>query len=333
MSADASGTVATAETATPDFAPEPSSGIGGTVDDIRDALGFSEIEDLSPEIARPNAPKDEVAAKRTEKATKPDDSDDTEVADLKAIEARAKERRKTAQAARRKAEPPVAAKVEAPKADTTPAKLGPVEQAVKDTLMAIDALARGDNAAAAANDGAPAPETAARKAELEAITSKLADIQNGLKQTEEGRKQVEAMQAQLKAIESERVIRRHISKAIDAIDGELPTLLDPAALRKFNKEQIAAKLRTFADPIEMIGEAAERYFETYKVAPDMADLARRIERKLKGTDETTATAEKPKKMSKTVSQNETSPPAARSGPDERTHEEAIADFNRRFGLD
>jgi len=333
MSAD--GSIATPVTDAPavtdgvaDYAPPNF----GDVSDIHEALGFDNIEDLAPRIDRPGEvngkPKDEVAAKRDEKAKVDAKAADDDTADLKAIEARAKDRRKAAQAAKRKAEP-VAAKVEpVVAAPATAAKLGPVEQAVKDTLLAIENLSKQDTEAATANGGTPAASTAERTAELAAITKKMDAIQEALKQTDTGKAQLDEMKAQLKELNDDRIVRHYVSKTIESVADELPTLTDPKAIRAFNKEHGTE----YTSAVEMVKEAAERYYGKFKVAPNMADLARRIEQKLKGTDEPDTT-EKPKKTSKTVSQNETSPPAARVGHDERSYEDAIADFNKRFGID
>jgi len=311
--------------------------LGGTVDDIRDALGFDQIEDLAPDERA--APADEVAAKRTEKA-KPaaDTSKEDEIADVKAIEARGKARRAAKMAARREREAAVAkaaqAKPDAPAAaaakpaETAPARAAtPVETAVKDVLAMIGKLAGDDAEAAAAAGDKPAPDTDERKAALAAVNARLDEIKASLEKTTEGAKKLEEMQAQLKALESDRVIRRHALQAIDKVADELPTLTDAKAIRAFNKEHGT----TYADAAEMIGDAAERYFEKFKRTPDFAELAKRIERKLSGNTAPEKTAEKPNPKSKTVSRNDSSPPAARTGPDERTFEEAMEDFNRRFG--
>jgi len=311
--------------------------LGGTVDDIRDALGFDQIEDLAPDERA--APADEVAAKRTEKA-KPatDTSKEDEIADVKAIEARGKARRAAKMAARREREAAVAkaaqAKPDAPAAaaakpaETAPARAAtPVETAVKDVLAMIGKLAGDDAEAAAAAGDKPALDTDERKAALAAVNARLDEIKASLEKTTEGAKKLEEMQAQLKALESDRVIRRHALQAIDKVADELPTLTDAKAIRAFNKEHGT----TYADAAEMIGDAAERYFEKFKRTPDFAELAKRIERKLSGNTAPEKTAEKPNPKSKTVSRNDSSPPAARTGPDERTFEEAMEDFNRRFG--
>jgi len=310
--------------------------LGGTVDDIRDALGFDQIEDLAPDERA--APADEVAAKRTEKAKPVDTSKEDEIADVKAIEARGKARRAAKAAARREREAAVAkaaqAKPDAPAApaakpvEAAPARAAtPVETAVKDVLAMIGKLAGDDAEAAAAAGDKPAPDTDERKAALAAVNARLDEIKASLEKTTEGAKKLEEMQAQLKALESDRVIRRHALQAIDKVADELPTLTDAKAIRAFNKEHGT----TYADAAEMIGDAAERYFEKFKRTPDFAELAKRIERKLSGNTAPEKTAEKPNPKSKTVSRNDSSPPAARTGPDERTFEEAMEDFNRRFG--
>jgi len=310
--------------------------LGGTVDDIRDALGFDQIEDLAPDERA--APADEVAAKREEKAKPADTSKEDEIADVKAIEARGKARRAAKLAARREREAAVAKAVEtkpaAPAAavakptETAPARAAtPVETAVKDVLAMIGKLAGDDAEAAAAGGDKPAPDTDERKAALAAVNTRLDEIKASLEKTTEGTKKLEEMQAQLKALESDRVIRRHALQAIDKVADELPTLTDAKAIRAFNKENGTS----YADAAEMIGDAAERYFEKFKRTPDFAELAKRIERKLSGNTAPEKTVEKPNPKSKTVSRNDSSPPAARTGPDERTFEEAMEDFNRRFG--
>jgi hypothetical protein len=327
----------------------------GTVGDIRDALDFHDIEDLAPEVERPGATDetaDELAAQRDEKGRfvkgdgdEPDKvaaKDDDDVATVKAIEARAKARRQQREAARRqreaKAKPPAPAPAPQPARaaakppePAAPARdLGPVESVVRDVLAQIDKLASGDADAAAAADGSPAPDTAERTAQLAAITAKLDELKKSIEPTEEGKKQLVDLQEQVRALESDRVIRRAITTAINSVADECPTLLDPKALRTFNKEHGT----TYTDAVEMIGAAATRYFEKFKKAPDLALLAKRIESRLTGASpEQTETDEKPTLKSRTVSRSDGSPPATRGRDDERSHEEAIAEFNRRMGLD
>lgn len=356
MSADGAADAATGADAPDGAAPGFEKHQYGTVDEIRETLGLNDLEDApTDERPRDEEPADEVAAKRDAKGkfvktddadkTKPDKAakdakEDDDVATVRAIEARGRARRQAREAARKAAQPaPVASAATAspttqPAAEkpaTAPARAAtPVESAVKDVLDQIAALAGNDAAATARTEGAAAPDTAERKAALEAITAKLDELKAGaLKSTEEGKKQIEAMQAQLKAIESARIIRRVITKAIDSVADELPTLTDAKAIRAFNKEHNTE----YADAAEMIGEAAERYWQKFKVAPDMASLARRIERKLSGKGPEQTEREKPTPKSKTVSRSDGSPPAARNDSDDRTYEEANADFKRRFGLD
>lgn len=334
MSADAAPPVESAPVA--DVAPEVMQ-LGGTRDDIADALGFADIEDLAPD-ERP-APADEIAAKRDAKADKPktDETPDDDVATVKAIEARGKARRqreakaraewqakKTSEAASAKA--PAAAM---PKADAPAARAStPVESAVKDVLAMIGKLAGEDADAAAAAGGAAAPDTSERKAAMTAINKRLDEIGEGLKATKEGETKLAEMQAQLKALESERVVRHHVSKAINAAADDLPLLTDPKSIRAFNKEHGTS----YVDAIEMVGEAAERYFERFKVAPDMGDLAKRIERKLSGkAPETSVSDEKPTPKSKTVSRSDGSPPATRAAPNERSYEDAMEEFSQKYG--
>jgi hypothetical protein len=300
----------------------------GDVSEIHEALGFDGIEDLAPDTreSKPEVTVDEVAAKRDTKTKDAKSEADTESAELRAIEARAKERRKARNASRAKTEPVATKPVE-----TSPAKtvtLGPVEQAVKDTLEAIDRLARGDADSAAKNDGA-VPDSASRDASMQALTAKIDELKEGLKQTVEGKAQIEAMQAQLKELNDDRIVRNHVAKAIERVADELPTLTDSKAIRAFNKEHGT----DYTDAVEMVKEAAERYFGKFKVAPDMAELAKRIESKLKGDDAEQTETEKPTKKSKTVSRSDTSPPAARQGPDDRSYQQALDDFNSKFGLD
>lgn len=331
MSADGSAVTPPADTAVDTGYTPPNF---GDVSDIHEALGFSDIEDLAPRIDRPGEVdgkvKDEVAAKREEKAKPGAKTADDDTADLKAIEARAKERRKAAQAARKKDAPaaaaPVIAKTETPAAT---AKLGPVEQAVKDTLLAIEALSKQDTEEATANGGAPAPTTNARKAELDAIAAKMDAIQESLKQTDAGKAALDEMKAQLKELNDDRKIRRHVAKTIESVADELPTLTDAKAIRAFNKEHGT----DYTDAVEMVKEAAERYWTKFQVAPDWTDLAKRIEQKLKGDSAEQDTAEKPKKTSKTVSRNETSPPAARVGEEDISPEEAEARMYKRLGIE
>ena len=278
---------------------------------------------------------DEVAAKREAKAKpEPEAKVDDDVATVRAIEARAKARRKAANDARRTREAAAAPAQATPQAQAQAAPVaqarpdGPVESAVKDVLAQLARLERAD-ADAAAQTGAAAPDNAERQAAHAAITARLDAIQGALKQTEAGQTKLSEMEAKLQSIESERTIRHHVSRLIEPVLDELPLLTDPKALRAFNKEHGTA----FADSVEMISEAAARYFEKFKAPPDMAELAKRIERKLKGASpEQTEADEKPTPKSKTVSRHDGSPPAARQDPDERSFEEAQADFNRRLGI-
>lgn len=328
MSADGAPPV---ESAAADAGPEVMQ-LGGTRDDIADALGFADIEDLAPD-ERP-APADEVAAKRDAKADKPkgEETADDDVALVKGIEERSKKRREAKAAARREREAakptPIAAKAAEKPAETAkPAPaLGPVETAVKSVLDAINELAAGDASAAAANGGAPAADTGERKAAMAAINKRLDEIGEGLKSTKEGETKLAEMQQQLKELQNDRIVRHHVSKAINAAADELPLLTDPKAIRAFNKEHGTA----FVDAVEMVGEAAERYFQKFNKAPDMGDLAKRIERKLSG-NAPEKPEEKPTPKSKTVSRTDGSPPATRAAPNERSYEDAMEDFQSKWG--
>lgn len=344
MSADSAvavdtGSAAPADTGAPDIIP-----LGGTVGDIRDALGFDQIEDLAPD-PRPDAeeveakPNDEPAkAEKPAAKANPDEADETDdVAAVKAIEARSKARRKAKEAernARLAAQKPANDNAgiqdtppPAKPAEAKPERVAtPVETAVRDVLAQIEALAAGD---AAATDNKPANDNADRTALLTQITSKLEELTKGVKASEEGKKQVEELKEQLRDIQNARIVRDHVIRSIDPILDELPKLSDPKSIRKFNKENGTS----FADAADMVADAAARYFAKFKAKPDMADLARRIEKKLGGTTAEQRTEEKPAKKSNTVSRSDGSPPAARSGPDERTWQEAEADFKRRFGIE
>jgi hypothetical protein len=335
----------------------------GTIGDVRDALGLDEIEDLPPDDRDQTPTTDEIAAKRDEKGRfqkgegdgaepaaakgKDDAKEDDDVATVKAIEARAKARRQAREQGRRereaKARPapaPAAAAPAAAPAQSAPAKPepgragSPVETAVRDVLAQIEKLATGDAEAAAAQDGAPAADTDERRAQVAALTTKLDELKKGLATSEEGKKQLTELQEQVRALESDRIIRRKISEAISDVADEVPTLLNASALRAFNKKNGTK----YADAVEMIGAAAARYFEKFKKAPDLALMAKRIEAKLKGaspeqTRTETETDEKPTPKSKTISRNDGAPPAARGRDDERSYEEAQADFLKKYGLD
>lgn len=332
---DTAAPVETGSAPAPDanaFQPPPPT--FGTKSELHDAIWAGiDLADGESDTSDDNVVGDEVAAKREAKAK--DDKpavEDEDVKTVKAIEARAKARRKAASEARRSREAAQAPAVKTdPQTTVAPqaARLdGPVESAVRDVIAQLARLERAD-AEAAATSGTAAPDNAERQAAHAAITARLDAIQGALKQTEAGQTKLAEMEAKLQSIESERTIRHHVTRLIAPVLDELPLLSDPKTVRAFNKEHGTSHV----DSVDMIAEAAARYFDKFKAPPDMAALAKRIEKKLQdASPEQTATDEKPTKTSKTVSRNDGSPPAARHDPDERTFEEAQADFNRRLGL-
>jgi len=267
-------------------------------------------------------PKAKVEAK-DDKETPPAEDDEAAV---RGILKRARERRTARAAAQRQAAPATAAAapkpIEAPKVEPpkpTPPPAG-VAAAVEDVLKQIAKLAGDDEAAdAAAKQGTPDTGKAARTAEL----VELKKIVEGLGEAIKGdsaslKERVEKAETALQAIDDQRFVRQLITDRLDSIETEIPTL----AGRR--------------DAVDLVEIAAQRYFEKYNAKPPIKALARRIEKKLagsNGTQQRSTTPEKHTPSRKTVSSALGSPPAARSGPDKRSSKEVARDLFASLGVD
>lgn len=203
-----------------------------------------------------------------------------------------------------------------------------VAQAVRDVLAQIQKLSDDDEAATAAAASGTADKGAeARAGELKAIRATVEKIGEGLKDTGDLKTTVTALQAQLKHDADEANVTRIIADQIDAIAADAPTVAS-GAKHEIQIEQNGTKKTVRMTGAQIVRYQAERFFEKYKRAPDLKELARRIEKKL--TPE--KNGEKTPTTRKTVSTSQSSPPAARQGPDRRSAKEAEADFYKRLGM-
>lgn len=353
-----------AAAATADFVT-PS--LGGTVADVQEALGLAPEEAAAADndgaaaktdaaIAAdlkgdPNAkgkklpeakPESDADDKTEAEAKAKSDADEDPFASIKEINARTRARqrarREREQAAQKVQATPVAAPVAPaaaakPKVDEAPPVKTPAtpvaataEDHVKAVLSLIEKMAMGDEAVAA-GEAAPAPKAdEARTAALGAIQDKLQELVSNVAEAKEGKAMLEQQKEQigqlktaLEGIQAAQRIREHIEAKVEPMIDELPTL---------------AKRR---DATKILHEKFGEFYDTYKKLPNVPELARRIERALAAEASTasTETPEKPAKpsKSKTVSQDLSSPPAARTGPDKRTAAQALADFHKRFDID
>lgn len=301
----------------------------------KDALAQTFAEEFGlPLDDKPDAP----AEKKDAKGEKPDDAapakakadeEDPDIKTIREINARSRARRAKRDDERRAAEakakpapapaavtpPPAAAKPEAPAAYVT--------KAVTDVLEEIKRLS--EDAEKPAAEATPKDERAAAILALQARLEKLTESATN---SDALQKKLDDATTRLAQIEKHTAARETNSKfiieSVRPILDELPTL---SAHRPTLKEPRTA--------VEMIEAAAGRYYEKFKVVPDMRDLARRIEKKLASPDAgpEKKTAENPTKpKSKTVSADLSSPPAARSGPDKRNSKEVTNDLYAAFGL-
>lgn len=203
-----------------------------------------------------------------------------------------------------------------------------VAQAVRDVLAQIQRLSDDDEAATAAAASGTADKGAeARAAELKAIRATVEKIGEGLKDTSDLKTTVTALQAQLKHDADEANVTRIIADQIDAIAADAPTVAS-GAKHEIQIEQNGTKKTVRMTGAQIVRYQAERFFEKYKRAPDLKELARRIEKKLSPEKN----GEKTPTTRKTVSTSQSSPPAARQGPDKRSAKEAEADFYKRLGM-
>lgn len=334
--------MSTAAVETPATPAEPVVEISGTKQDILDALDLEpetpeerpaetdDAEEPTPaetpagktKVEEPPAEGDEAKAAKDGEEVSDDDA-----AVLKAINARSRKRHLERQRAAAKpapaAQPAPAAttSTQQPAASPAPRAKTEVETAVEDVLKQIAALSGADAEAATAQSQGEKPDTtqAERNAALNEIKTKLDAIAKVADKTGELDKQVTDLKGQLQALEDARVVQEHYANTLTAMADELPALT------------------ARADAMALLDRGVEKFFEKYKQPPDVRELARRIERKLTaakpertGTEKHASATPAPRR---TVSNSLGSPPAARTGPDTRTAEQADADFNARFGLE
>lgn len=326
-----------------------------SVDDLLSELGLEADgagdKDGAP-AKEPPAPKADPEKTQADQEAKGEEgaegdekkADDVEASDedkIAAIMARSRQRardRKAREAQARGQETPAAKPAEAPaKQDAKPTEAAApkpgaeISAAVRDVLLQLDQLAS-DDAAAGQERPATAAEAAAasteRRKALEAIQEKLEALSTGAKQTEEMRTEIASLKDTLQSIQNTRAARTWIARELDSIETEIPSLMDPSKLRDLKR----ADGSRYRDPVDVIHDAATRFYEKYKATPDLKALARRIEKKLGASPEKTAN-EKTSPSRKTVSASLGSPPAARTGPDKRSKAEVEKDFFAAIGVD
>lgn len=241
----------------------------------------------------------------------------------------------SAQAAAKTAEAAAAKPVSA--APAAEAKPNEVAQAVRDVLAQIERLAGEDEAAVAAASASGKPDAGAeaRAAELKAIRATVDQIASGLKETSALKEDLAKLQADLRRQADEQTIKSVIAEQIDAIAGDVPTVSSNARHDvQIVRDGVKRTVRMTGQ--EIVRDQAEKFFNKYKVAPDLKELARRIEKKLaagSGPTETAKNGEKTTPTRKTISSSQSSPPAARQGPDKRSGKDAEADLWKRLGVD
>lgn len=300
----------------------------GTIADIREALGLT--DDEAADVADVDSTDPGKKTVKTE-AKKPETDEDAAaiLAINKRSEAHRRARREAQRAEQAKAVTPAPAaaapKTEPPKVEAKPEPKpttqpeSEAKKAAKQVLDMIATLAGDDEAAAAATADPTAKQTAERQTLVDSIKAQLETLGTAAKEAASVeakalKAEIDGLKTQLGAIESTRVVRDHIESKVETIVDELPTLMG-----KRNATDILHK-------------AAGKFFDKYKKFPDVQELARRIEAKLSAEKPPEKTEKRPQTR-KTVSNSLGSPPAARTGPDLRTAEQAEADFNARFGLD
>lgn len=281
------------------------------------------------------------------KVAKPDVEEDEDAKIIRELNRKSLERRRAKDAARRSAAaqaqtPAVAAATAAAKAADAAATVAKpatgvakpaeqpneVAQAVRDVLAQIERLA-GDDAEAAKKAAAGTEDKGAetRAAELATIRATVEKIGEGLTETSALKTSVAELQKQLKEQADETRVRTIIADAIDRVAADVP-LVASTARHEFTIKQNGVAKTVRMTGAEAVRYQAERFFEKYKVAPDLKELAKRIEKKL--TPE--KTGEKTPATRKTVSTDHSSPPASRQGPDKRSSKEAENDLYRRLGM-
>lgn len=317
-------------------------------------LGFGDedegdVLEGSKETAKPDA---EAKGDEDADAKKPEEVDE-DAANLAAINKRSAERRR-AKAMRQRSNgtpAPQTAAVASAKAATEAAEAAakakpaevakPVEpaqpssevaQAMRDVLAQIEKLAGDDEAAEAAKaEGVSDKTKDERVAALTEIRTQVAKIAEGLKETDALKAQVEKLSGDLKAQADEANVKRIIADSIDAIATEIPKLASA------EKHDVQVKQNGTTKTLRLTGHEilhwqAARFYDKYGVAPDLRELARRVEKKLQG-ESPEKNGEKQPATRKTVSTSHSSPPAARQGPDKRTSKDAEADFFARLGVE
>lgn len=310
----------------------------GDATEILRNLGVLEDDETPIDIAAESAKADKAEAKGKDgEKDEPDakaDAEDEDTKNLREINARSLKRRRAREASGRPA--PVAAATkpaeaaataQTPAAKTAEAAADAAKaaggadkatvQAMQDVLAQIARLAGEDDDAVKAAEaaGKPDPGAKARAEELVALRQTVEKVADGLKETDALKVKLDAVTEKLQAQEDDRIVTAHVSRQLDAVAKDAPTLL---ARR---------------DAVDLVKAAATKFFTKYGQPPDVKEIARRIEKKLQGSGpekngETTSATRK------TVSTNShSSPPAQRQGPDKRSGKEAEADFYKRLGVD
>lgn len=299
----------------------------GTMEELLEITGLSPEEGDAAKLAKPKAKADADANAEA----KTDEAEDPDYAAIQAINQRSAARRKArreaevarAQAAAKpvEAKPPEPAKVEPKPAE---AKLTAPEseaaKAAKEVLGLIAKLAGDDQEAAAAAEDPSVKQAAERKGLVDEIKTQLESLNAASKAaaTEQGKAlqtKIEALEEKLGAIESARAVRDHIEARVEPIIAELPTLMGKR------------------NATEILHTAAGKFFDKFGKFPDVAELARRIEKKLSEASPPEKNREQRTNPRKTVSSSLGSPPAARTGPDTRTKVEVEADLFKALQIE
>lgn len=319
---------------------------------LEDLLRFADGGDSSPVPTDDAAGEDADAAAgdgEPEKAKAGDGeppAEDADVVMLREINARSRARRAARAKAARASAPAAAAPpamtsatpppATAPQGDKKPEAPAPAaakpptslaEKAVADILKQVAELAGDDAVAAASGEQPTADDKAARSAALAAIETKLAAITDTLKETEKGKEELAAIKARLEHLDNVQKVRTHITRQIDAHAEELPKL---ASGERHVVVIDGKKVR--ASGVELVEMATERFLQKFKTVPNVAVIARQIEKKLANGREKSSKNETTSPSRKTVSTDLSSPPAARTGPDRRTKAQVEADLFGAFGI-
>lgn len=300
--------------------------LNGDTDELQDLLGLEReappAESAKTKAAAKPAPKADAKAKDDDAPADPDYEAIREInrrsAARRAARRAAEARTQPAPAAAAPAKPAETPKPADPPKKTEPALSGPeaaAAKAAKEVLGLIAKLA-GDDAEAAADAKAeiqakPADE---QKKILEAIGAQIQKLTEGSsKVTEELRNELATVKTELETINNSRIVRNHIEEQVENIADELPTLMGKR------------------NAIDLLHKAAGKYWDKHQKMANIPELARRIEKKLSEASAPEKTEKTASKTRKTVSSSLGSPPAARSGPDQRTKEQVEADLFAAFG--